>query len=410
MKKETQYLVGIILLVVVLLASFTMLEDGIAFRMLIGITFGYALIRSSIGFAGSVARMKNNGSTKLLRTMMFMFGITAIGVSIITYAYGVENMGLWVNPINLGLILGGTLFGFGMVLAGCCASGIMVNLATSVVKYLIAIFFFGMGVFLAFPLAVKSPMVAKSLISTGAYNGIYLPDLFGGGTVGLFLGTLLVLLALFVAYILFGKYENSRKQANTYSDVGPEKTQDNLEKYNFNFDKPFCKENYEYIFVRPWSRTTGAIVITATFLALTVVTRVGWGASTPYGMWFGKIMMLFGVSPEALSEYSLMPVEFYTTPFFSNAVSVQDLGIMIGALIYSLTAGVWKPNFKITGKEFLVIAFGSICIGVATRLANGCNVGALYTPMANLSLSAWIFLPCMIVGGYLGLTLKKKIM
>lgn len=44
-----------------------------------------------------------------------------------------------------------------------------------------------------------------------------------------------------------------------------------------------------------------------------------------------------------------------------------------------------------------------------TRLSNGCNVGALYTPIANFSLSGWIFLVFLVVGGVLGNKLAKKI-
>jgi uncharacterized membrane protein YedE/YeeE len=45
---------------------------------------------------------------------------------------------------------------------------------------------------------------------------------------------------------------------------------------------------------------------------------------------------------------------------------------------------------------------GGFFMGFGTRLANGCNVGALYTPIANLSLSGWFFLAAMVVGGIIG--------
>lgn len=48
----------------------------------------------------------------------------------------------------------------------------------------------------------------------------------------------------------------------------------------------------------------------------------------------------------------------------------------------------------------LVIA--GLAMGLGTRFANGCNVGALYTPIANFSLSGWIFLVFMVAGGVSG--------
>ena len=47
-------------------------------------------------------------------------------------------------------------------------------------------------------------------------------------------------------------------------------------------------------------------------------------------------------------------------------------------------------------------------MGFGTRLANGCNVGALYTPIANFSLSGWIFLIFLVLGGVIGNTVAKR--
>jgi uncharacterized membrane protein YedE/YeeE len=48
-------------------------------------------------------------------------------------------------------------------------------------------------------------------------------------------------------------------------------------------------------------------------------------------------------------------------------------------------------------------------MGFGTRLSNGCNVGALYTPIANFSLSGWIFFVFLAAGAVLGNILGKKL-
>ena len=92
---------------------------------------------------------------------------------------------------------------------------------------------------------------------------------------------------------------------------------------------------------------------------------------------------------------------------------MQNFGILIGTSIYLLTAGKFKKTFMsemhITVREVLLYALGGITMGLGTRLANGCNVGALYTPIANFSLSGWIFLIFMVVGGIVGNTLAKTL-
>ena len=41
-------------------------------------------------------------------------------------------------------------------------------------------------------------------------------------------------------------------------------------------------------------------------------------------------------------------------------------------------------------------------MGVGSRFALGCNVGAFFTPVANFSLSGWLFLGFLLLGGFLG--------
>ncbi|WP_243103841.1 YeeE/YedE thiosulfate transporter family protein [Clostridium sp. JN-1] len=61
-----------------------------------------------------------------------------------------------------------------------------------------------------------------------------------------------------------------------------------------------------------------------------------------------------------------------------------------------------------TLREVLLFALGGATMGLGTRFANGCNVGALYTPIANFSLSGWVFLIFMVIGGIAGNTLAKR--
>ena len=142
------------------------------------------------------------------------------------------------------------------------------------------------------------------------------------------------------------------------------------------------------------------------------VTKAGWGASTPYGIWFGKILIAFGVSPEAVADFAQMAPDAYVLPFFQHSVSVQNFGIILGTLIYLLAAGVFTKTFReglrMTFREGLVFALGGLSMGIGTRLANGCNVGALYTPIANFSLSGWIFFVFLIIGGVAGNLFGKK--
>ncbi len=417
--KKTEQILGFIGIILVLLLGKTLLKtDMLFFRLLVGVGLGYALTRAYTGFAGSVNRAFNTGSTKLMRTLMFLFFISALLTTAFLFKADPASYDLWINPINFGLILGAILFGFGMSFSSCCASGVLTDLITGLPRALITLIFFGLGVFLGFPIQNTAGWVKNSWFSTPVgeklSGGVFLPDLFKWDGLEGYLGAL-VLMALFCGIVVFisYRYERSRKKNNTYTGHSMEKVQDENEVLDTKNYELLSETTYNRLFVKPWTLVQGAVVISVLFALLMGITKAGWGASTPYGLWFGKFLMIFGISPESLASFTQMPAKAYIVPFFEHAVSVQNFGILIGTSIYLLTAGKFKKTFMsemhITVREVLLYALGGITMGLGTRLANGCNVGALYTPIANFSLSGWIFLIFMVVGGIVGNTLAKRL-
>lgn len=401
---------GFILLIgIVFFSNKFLASQMLHFRLLIGTVLGYALTRAYMGFAGSVNRAFNTGSTKLMKVLMLMFVMTAIGSTAFLYNADVTTYNLWVNPINFGLILGGLFFGFGMSFVSCCASGVLTDLVTGLPRAIITLFFFGMGVFLGFPIQSKAPWIRNTWFSTSTYadKGVFLPDLFANGPLNGYVGAILltIIFASIVVY-LSSLYEKKIKAKGCYTGVCSEKEQEE-KKDNSELSL------YERLFVKPWTMELGATVITGAFILLMGVTKAGWGASTHYGFWFGKFLMNFGVSPEVLAEFSNKPISVYTTPIIKHGVSVQNIGIILGTIVALALAGNLKKAFtselKISFKDSVLFAMGGFFVGFGTRLANGCNVGALYTPIANFSLSGWVFLAFLVAGGVIGNIIKKAL-
>lgn len=414
--KNLEKVLGLVLIILLLILGKTMLKtEMLFFRLLVGIGLGYALARGYGGFAGSVNRAYNFGSTKLMRALMYLFFISSIITAALLFGKDPTTYGLWINPINLGLLLGGTLFGFGMSFSACCASGVLTDLSEGLPRAFITLVFFAIGVFLGLPLQSSLKWVTTSLFTTSTFpRGVFFPDLFKGDGLEGYLGAIILtgVLALIVVGLSY-LYEKRRKEKGTYKQLPSEIKEDKVEILDTKEYKMFSKETYNRLFARPWKLNQAMVVIALLFALLMGVTGSGWGASTPYGMWFGKVLMIFGVSAESLASFTSKAPEFFTVPFFQHAVSVQNFGIIFGAVIYLLTSSTFKDTFltglKITPKEALLYAFGGILMGLGTRFANGCNVGALYTPIANFSLSGWIFLIVMIIGGIGGNIFAKKV-
>ncbi len=416
MKRNEIYLSVVLLVALLLFGSFVLDGSLLFFRLIVGIGLGYTLTRGYTGFAGSVNRAYKNGSTKLMRAMAFMFFITALLNTAFLFNADAATYDLWVNPINFGLILGGIMFGFGMSFASCCASGVLTDLVTGLPRALITLLFFGMGVFIGFPWQATKTWITDSWFTSAVgeqlYGGVYLPDLFKFDGLDGYLGAMVVtgLLCLLTVY-LARRYENKRKAEGNYSLTCSEEIQCKAHSCG---EEEKDKEAICYkLFVKPFTLVQAGIGLAVLFTLLMGVTKAGWGASTPYGFWFGKFLMIFGVSADSLAAFSMKPAKVYTMPFFAHPINTQNFGIIMGTLLYMLSSKqfvkTFKEALKINGKQALFYAIGGLAMGVGTRFSNGCNVGALYTPIANFSVSGWVFFAFLVLGGILGNMVAKKV-
>ena len=413
-------IIGFILLAVLLAGGPFVLEtSALYFRLVIGLALGYTLSRSYTGFAGSVNRAYNTGSTKLMRTLMFMFVITAIiNVAFLLFAKDLTAYDLSINPINLGLLLGGILFGFGMSFSSCCASGVLTDLVTDLPRAGITLIFFCFGVFIGFPIQSTQSWITDSWFTseTGAKfaKGVYFPDWFKWDGLDGYLGAtiLTVILAAIVIFLSF-RYEQSRRKKNTYTGVLSERMQDVQEPMDVENFELASETTYNRVFVKPWTLQQGAFIITIIFALLMGVTKSGWGASTPYGFWFGKVLTIFGVSADSLADFTHKSADVYGGPLLSNGVTVQNFAIFLGTLVFILTSGLFMKTMraipKLTVKDASLYALGGLCMGFGTRLSNGCNVGAFYTPIAHFSLWGWVLLITLVAGGILGNKFAKRV-
>lgn len=400
---NTQTIAGFSLLTLIVILGFTLTSSiELFYRLLIGLGFGFALSRASMGFAGSVNRLYRTNSSTLAKALLWMFLLTAILTSFVIYG-NEANYNLNIYPINMGLILGGLMFGVGMSFSSCCATGSLCDLASGFSRAFTTIFFFGMGVFLGFYYQGTAPWIKESWITstTGATSkgGVFLPDLFTFDGMNGYIGAI-VLTAILSYIILFFTKRYEKKYASTTTDT-KEKS-----KETFNF-------NYENIFIKEWNMKISAIIIAILFVLLLLLTDKGWSATSPFGLWFGKLLMMFGATPESLSQFTTRSTEFFSQSIFEYGTSLQNFGIILGVVISLLLSRTFvtkfKAGFKINPKDFALFAVGGFIMGFGTRLSNGCNVGSLFTPIAELSLSGWLYLVFVVAGGFIGNIIMSKV-
>ncbi|MFP4078188.1 MAG: YeeE/YedE thiosulfate transporter family protein, partial [Candidatus Izemoplasmataceae bacterium] len=310
---------GIIALVLVLGFAGFFGSATVFVKTLIGMGFGYALTRGDFGFAGLSNKTCRAGSTKLIRFLMLLFVISAVIVA--GFMVGGSELSLWIRPLSWGLLFGGLLFGIGMAFSSCCATGVLQDIPIGFSRAIITLFFFGVGVFLGFPL-MSSSFAQSSLFKSGDdYNGVWFPDWFAWDSTDGVIGALLLTIVIAVLVAWLAKWYE-KKISPQFAD-----TQDDEEEASNDLT------TYERYFVKKWSMPTTVFFIATMFGLLYAVTGVGWGASTPFGQWFGALLHTFGVSADSLASFTGQKASVFTANLFDNAGWMQNIGIIIGAAL-----------------------------------------------------------------------------
>ncbi len=154
--KTTQIPYAIILTVAIVWFGFYLRRDSISLPLfwLFGIGFGFALQRARFCFTASMRDPSLTGSTSLTRAVLIAIALTTVGFAAIKYAAftgGAEknlNM-VSVVPVGIPLLIGGIVFGIGMVIAGGCASGTLMRVGEGFTMQILVLAFFILSLIIA---------------------------------------------------------------------------------------------------------------------------------------------------------------------------------------------------------------------------------------------------------------------
>ncbi|MCT4702181.1 selenium metabolism membrane protein YedE/FdhT [Enterobacteriaceae bacterium H20N1] len=106
-------------------------QPKLGLAMLFGVGFGLLIERAQICFTSAFRDMWITGRTHMAKAIILGMAVSAIGI----FSYvqlGVEAKIMWAGP---NAVLGGLLFGFGIVLAGGCETGWMYRAVEGQVHY-----------------------------------------------------------------------------------------------------------------------------------------------------------------------------------------------------------------------------------------------------------------------------------
>lgn len=83
-------------------------------------------------------------------------------------------------------------------------------------------------------------------------------------------------------------------------------------------------------------------------------------------------------------------------------------GIVVGSALSTLLLGEFRIRWKAPLRQYLSVAVGGVLMGVASRMAAGCNVWHLFGGLPILSIQSILFACGLFPGAWLGATLLSR--
>lgn len=343
-----------------------------------GITFGFIasglLLGLAIGFVLQRGRFCMNTAFRdtifiqdwtLFRGFLIALVIMILGANILN---DLKIIRLAVQPFYpIANIIGGYVFGLGIVMVGGCGSGVWYKIGEGQFNSLVAVLGFFIGIHMT-ATGILHPVykLLKGVrVPVAGHNFPTLWHIFGDG-----LAIKWIVIAVFVAPIIFFILKG----------------------------KPFSAPKQKGL---EWPKVGVLLGIlgVASFWLATVYEGFPRGLSftTPTGELFGTLLSGRAMAP----NHPLVRVfpMFDLGPFKITWASLYILGVPFGAYISAKVLKEFKWKVPPVD-EMLAVCIGSLMMGFGATVAGGCNIGQGLTGASTLSIGSLVAILFIILGNW----------
>jgi uncharacterized membrane protein YedE/YeeE len=182
----------------------------------------------------------------------------------------------------------------------------------------------------------------------------------------------------------------------------------NTKKIKF-FDKLKKNDFYNQVFKNPLTYVGAAVLLSILQIVTLSATGNPWGVSGTLAYWGAWIFQALGGSVDKWYYFSSAGAQnVLNSGFLNHASTWRNLGIIFGALAATFLASGFKIKKIKSKKQIFAASIGGLLMGYGARLSFGCNIGALYSGIASLSVSGWVFGVAMFFGAVVGSKLLVK--
>lgn len=343
--------------------------------LLIGVVFGYIVFRTNFCTMGSISDIVSFGDYRRFRAWLLAGATAIIGAQVLDAAGVValsKSMYLGANLNWLGHILGGLMFGYGMVFAGGCASKNLARVGGGDLRSLVTLVVMGLFAYIAIG-GLLGP--ARDFLERATVIGLGATKAKTQG-LGNIVSTVLpgspVALNLLVAAVIAGAM------------------------------LLYCFKDESF-------RTSRAHILSGIGIGLCAV--AGWA--------------LTGLAFDDMSDRPAAPISLtYVRPtadaiewlqrFTAGMVPGFGVATVFGAIFGSFIAAKSMGRFQLT--TFANVAdtkrslFGAMLMGIGGVMALGCTVGQAITGISTLALGSFLTFAAIVTGGYCGMKRMEQIL
>ena len=159
------------------------------------------------------------------------------------------------------------------------------------------------------------------------------------------------------------------------------------------------------LLVRRW--LLGAVLLAVLATLNLLLAGQPWGVVYGFGLWAAKVANATGAVDLAGNWFWSQPgnAQRLGETVLMDITSITNIGILGGALWAS--AGKPVQAQALSGTQWAVALVAGLLLGYSSRLAFGCNVGAMLSGISTGSVHGWIWVPLAFAGTLVGLRIRR---
>jgi uncharacterized membrane protein YedE/YeeE len=381
----------------VILVGMAASDHLLAVFWVFGLAFGFVLQRSRFCFAAAFRDLFLLGDARVMKGIIAGLAVATVGFTVLMARLlpevGFSSLppGATVLPLGIHTVLGGVLFGIGMVLAGGCTSGSLYRAGEGYVGSMVAL----LGIMLGLEISSHTwNWWWDAHISRAPL--IWFPERLGylGGTLLTFGGLLLAFLLVswweFRTSIMLSIKPNEVHAASSFGE--------------------HLRALGHTVFIRGWPVVVGGVAL-ATLNVFLYTYRHPWGVVAGLGIWADKLASAIHLGAgELLGRSSLAGCAF--EPDIASALGhmpLLNLGVIAGAFIAASLASEFKLRVPKQPLRYVQSIGGGVLMGYGAGLALGCTVGAFFSAIPSLALNGWVFAGALALGAYVGVKILNRL-